>query len=352
MKAGISLNEMAAELARRADATKDYIASSTALQMLSDTHLCLAQDPDAESDVFPVTEHAHRQIGTYAKIPAEYYDRMRKEQPALLAQNVNTWLHDKSDDKRLVRTLDGQVRAVLSNRYRPLDNHDLVQAVLPVLAEHTDLQVVSTQITDSRFFLKVLFPRIEGEIKKGDAVQAGLTISNSEVGDGSLQVSPLIYRLVCLNGMIAESAMKRSHVGKSLSASEDGFEIFRDATREADDKAFWLKVQDIVRSAMTQTVFDTLVNRMRDTTERTIEAPIVEVVERVARRFTLTDGESGLMLNHLAQGGDLTQWGLLNAITRTSQDLDDYTRATEFERLGGQILELPRSEWMQLSEAA
>ena len=43
--------------------------------------------------------------------------------------------------------------------------------------------------------------------------------------------------------------------------------------------------------------------------------------------YTPTTGNSG------------TQYGLVNAVTRTSQDIDDYNRATEFEKFGGQLLD-------------
>ena len=45
-------------------------------------------------------------------------------------------------------------------------------------------------------------------------------------------------------------------------------------------------------------------------------------------------------------------YGLVNAVTHYSQALDDYDRATEFEALGGKLIELPAQEWRQLAEAA
>jgi hypothetical protein len=42
------------------------------------------------------------------------------------------------------------------------------------------------------------------------------------------------------------------------------------------------------------------------------------------------------------------QW----AVTRLAQDAENYDRASDLERLGGRIIELPRSEWRQLAEAA
>lgn len=49
---------------------------------------------------------------------------------------------------------------------------------------------------------------------------------------------------------------------------------------------------------------------------------------------------------------DLSAYGLVNAVTHFSQDLDDYDRATEFEALGGKLIEQSRAEWDALAEAA
>ena len=48
--------------------------------------------------------------------------------PMLLADNANRWLKDKGEDRRLIRTLDGKARALLSDKYRPLENEDLAEA--------------------------------------------------------------------------------------------------------------------------------------------------------------------------------------------------------------------------------
>ena len=48
----------------------------------------------------------------------------------------------------------------------------------------------------------------------------------------------------------------------------------------------------------------------------------------------------------------MCRYGLLNAVTGYSQEVDDYDRATEFEEIGGKMLELSISEWKQVAEAA
>jgi hypothetical protein len=56
-------------------------------------------------------------------------------------------------------------------------------------------------------------------------------------------------------------------------------------------------------------------------------------------------------LRHLIVAGDLSAYGIVNAITHFSQDVEDYDRATEFEALGGKLIELPNSEWKEMMEA-
>lgn len=200
MKAGRTLTELAIELERQSSTKKDYLASTEVLKMTDTGEITLQGDTPQE---FSVTEHAHTQIAARLEIPAKYYSRMRSQSPELLAANVNEWFQQKPE-RRMVRTLDGQMRAFLSDRYRRLDNYDLAAAVLPVLKEMGEgLKIVSTQLTESRMYIKVINDRLELEVKKGDVVQAGMVISNSEVGLGSLKVEPLIYRLICTNGMIA-----------------------------------------------------------------------------------------------------------------------------------------------------
>ena len=67
---------------------------------------------------------------------------------------------------------------------------------------------------------------MQAEVSPGDIVQAGVIISNSEVGLGSVSIQPLIYRLVCSNGMVVnEAAARRNHVGR-VTDSEENFSVY------------------------------------------------------------------------------------------------------------------------------
>src|SRR5262245_27225407 len=80
-----------------------------------------------------------------------------------------------------------------------------------------------------------------------------------------------------------------------------------------------------------------------------IDADPVAVVEVAAGRFDLNEAERTSVLTHLIRGGDLSQWGLANAVTRAAQDSESFDRATELEAAGGRVIELAPSDWKALA---
>lgn len=355
MKNGRSLIDLAVELQRQLATKKDMIVPSSLMHhQTRDNGSCmLVIDESDGSQRYDVTELARRQLAEKLKIPYAYFERMRIDQPGLLDRNVNTWLQSESADKRLIRTLDGRVRAVLSDRYRRLDNFDLAENVLPILQRLPEAQFESIELTETRMYLKVVTPRIRYEIAPGDVVQAGVVVTNSEVGYGSLSVQPLVFRLVCKNGLIAsDHALRKTHIGRILGSSEESVVVFKDDTLRADDQAFFLKVRDVVEAAVSEATFRLVAERM----QRTIGIPLtgdpVKSVEVLASRYSLNDGERAGVLRHLITEGDLSGYGLVNAVTGYSQEVEDYDRATEFEAMGGKLIELSSKDWREIAEAA
>lgn len=174
-------------------------------------------------------------------------------------------------------------------------------------------------------------------------MQAGFVVSNSEVGLGSLRVEPLVFRLVCKNGLICKDlAQKKYHVGRQVNASDDSaYKLYSEETLAQDDKAFFMKVQDIVRAAVDEAKFMLTVNKMREATKIPLKHEPVKAVELLADKFQLTENERGDILRQLFMQGDNSHYGLLNAVTAASKIAKSYERATDLERIGGEILSLP-----------
>jgi len=294
------LSALAQEIERQQQSKIDYLANTDALVM-SPEHMNPIYIPtNGHREPFIANGHAHAQIAEKVGIPKRYYDRMLAEQPELLATNVNTWF-TAEPEKRLVRTLDGRLRAFLSDRYRVLDNFDFMSAVLPVLHDAPRLEIVSCEVTEKRLYIKAVFPHLEREITKsvrqGDIVQGGIVVSNSEVGCGGVQVQSMLYYLACLNGMRGMTGHRKYHVGQKQSAEEAIQELLSDETRATDDRAFWMKIQDVVRANISREIFDREVDAVEEAVEVRIEGDPVKVVKNVQKKFGFTPNLLATMAN-------------------------------------------------------
>jgi len=334
MKNGKTLQQLAMEIQRQQDAKRDFLVTAKEMNAyVHDNRMELGFNNGSELFTAPLTNNGHAQLGSMLGIPKPYYDAMMSH-PELLTTNVQHWL-SRSNERKTVRTLDGQIRAMLSDKYRRLDNFDLAMNILPLLQD-VNATVESCELTDKRLYIKAITHNVQREVKVGDVCSAGIVVSNSETGHGSLSVKPLVYRLVCSNGAIADAyAMKKYHVGR---VADESIVEFSNETMRADDKAFWLKVRDLVKFSLDEVTFDKIIESMRESTERKLDSP-TKAIELVTKKFTLTKDESENVLTHLIQGGELTSWGLGNAITRMAQDVESYDRSTELETVGFTVMQ-------------
>lgn len=360
MKEGRTLTQLAEEITAQQKTKRDFLVPANRLEMLGgddakDGGLRLripAKTKEFDFQDFGIRDLAHEQIAERLQIPKRYYDVCRERAPELLTRNVNHWLR-ASDDRRTVRTLDGSTRAFLSDRYRRLDNDELAQHLLPKLFEIPGLSVKSAEITEKRLYLQVVNSRVQGEVRPGDVVQAGVCISNSEVGCGALSIQPMVLRLVCMNGAVMnDQKLRQHHLGGRQNGGENWelpWEKLSSEAARAQDNALWLTARDIAKASLEEALFAQNLATMRKAAGEKIEAQPQDVVELTAKRFNLLEGEQGNVLAFLAGGGDMTRWGLVNAVTSAANQASDYDRAVELEKVGGQILEMPDTMWRTLA---
>ena len=160
MKTGRNLQEVLVELNRQNQAKQDFISPAQGMHLREDGHTFeINHLTTNQQEVFGTTSLFHRQVASALGIPAKYYDLMQKEKPELLAENVNSWFADKPSSY-MVRSMDygaGQVaRALLSERYRRIDNMEIATAVLPLFAGNDQYEVMSCEVTENRLYLKVV----------------------------------------------------------------------------------------------------------------------------------------------------------------------------------------------------
>jgi hypothetical protein len=82
-----------------------------------------------------------------------------------------------------------------------------------------------------------------------------------------------------------------------------------------------------------------------------IEGDVPAAVEVLAKTLSLRQDEKSLVLRHLIEGGEFSRFGLMNAVTRTAEDVESYDRATELEALGGAVVDLSSQDWQVIATA-
>lgn len=362
MASTLTRSEMFAEIVRQDEAKLDLVSDTRRMGVIVAPHVedgpnqvtLDIDQPGQELASFTLNDHAKGQVAGDLGIPKRYFDRMLDTAPGLLSTNISHWLANEPE-RKLVRGFKpsnggpGIGRAWLSDRYRRLDNVEIARRIFPVFDEIEGLTFHQAQLTDTKFYLRAYLPSLERAIKVGDVVRAGVEIKNSEVGSGALVVQPFILRLRCTNGMtVADHGVRRNHVGRRIVDET----YLSDEALAADDNALWLVARDTVKSVLNETRFDEIVAQLAELVHgEQIVAPVA-ATETLAQKFGLSDAEREAVVANLHREGDMSQWGMLNAVTATAKGVESFDRQAEMEAMGWDIANLTRSEWSKMAVTA
>lgn len=372
MKQHLSLNDLAAEVQRVKAEKRDFrVDTSRHLEVRpvveddtvqSGRLQFVVRDQEALVPLAEVepTHYAHGQL--IEKVAHEgwkwgpYYRAMLDEDPALLAYTLNR--HFRRDARtRFVRTLDGKLRGFLGPTYRAMENWDLLDVILPALIERIGGDAISFEsagLTESKMYIKGFWKDVTMPTKVGDVVQAGFAFGNSEVGNGPIYADPMVKILSCTNGMWSPMpGLRVRHVGRRITAEERAAEVYSAEALAADDRALVLKARDVILATADETRLAKVVAKIDNAADQKIDAGLPATVEVVGKQFDFTKREQDGILSHLAAGGDLSQWGMAQAVTRYSQrDEVNYDRASDLEKIGWKVMELKPEAWSVMNKSA
>lgn len=344
------------ELERRHKTARDFIVPQREIEAVYDFYA----DPEptlkvaipdgsglGSKVIYDWTPNGMNQTLAHLNVPADYGRRISGSHPSLFNTTING-LSATDKSNRLFRTLDGGLRATLSDRYRVLDNYDLFFNSFKV-ARDSGAEISRASLSDDRFELRFIVPSWREDIGytgpgghqwfgHGESqFVPGAYVSNSETGKGGLSVRPFLLDKVCSNGVILESTLRTIHLGGQ---QEVGF-LSREAA-EADSKAIWLRVRDLIQVVFDQERFREIVKRFRETGELKLENPQA-AVDAVVKDFGFTDDDRQAILNELISPSfdrdpGRTVFGLISAITFRAQAYEDPERRSELETAAGTLL--------------
>lgn len=152
----------------------------------------------------PLRANAFSNLMTRLGAPAEF---VRDRLPAPLQLATVNWLLSMSENPQAatLRLRGGEIGAIVSGRYAPLDPVELVDTLRTALVRHDLLEEVRIRGVASGLVdnMRIILPGETRELKKGDISNVGIDISTSCFGRSAVHIAPIIWRLVCSNGMRA-----------------------------------------------------------------------------------------------------------------------------------------------------
>ena len=110
-----------------------------------------------------------------------------------------------------------------------------------------------------------------------------------------------------------------------------------------------LKLRDVARAAFDVARQDMIVEKLEASAGAKITGKVVDVVEMAGKDYGLSSLEQDGVLKYLIEGGDLSLYGLSNAVTRYSQDVDSYDRATALEGMGWEMATMEPRRWNEMN---
>lgn len=149
--------------------------------------------------------------------PADFIRRLPA--PLQLA-TLNYLLLDRGVDASAttLRLRGDEIAALVSDRYAALDAPALIQTIRAGLLKYGVLNDVRVRSFASGLVdnMRLVFPAESVPVEVGDVSSVGLDITGSSFAKSAIHVTPVIWRLVCKNGMRAperRGGMSFRHVG-------------------------------------------------------------------------------------------------------------------------------------------
>ena len=296
-------------------------------------------------------------------IPLKYVRRMRtqvasdlaemaKDDGTLYDQNINYWLDADPNKRHLIRGFltdgagePGIARALLSDRYRTIDNYDVLMATLTgVRAAGVEVDIDGADLSDRRMSVRLTCPEVtayadevlggyrspfSGETGSDNpTVFAGLVVKNSETGGGAFTIVPRLVVQVCNNGLqLTKDAMRAIHLGGKL---DEGVIKWSDDTQRQELELVTSKTRDAVATFLDIDYMKAKITELQELAGVDVTKP-ADTIQRVGRKVGWSETEQDEILSHFIKGGQTTALGVAQAVTSVAQTTDSPDRQDELE---------------------
>lgn len=314
------------QVAAEAAAKFDRIVPESAVRLDTENDLQIAGN-DVIGDPVALTDNGRASLRLFTEVPSSmitylaergYGNEISRYVNEDLDRRAAQWAdrHDDARDFRLRFRNDNQgnpvVRAVVSDQYGVIDNHEALQIFREAVGPDVDKYLAShVSNNGDDIFVNFLVPDTLQSDPDSD-YGIGIAFRNSEIRNSTLKVSPFLFRAICLNGMIWGRANSNVNVNKRHRGTVDRFEL-----RE--------NIAYAVKAALSHG------QGMKSLLEKSKEVRVENPLQTIAQlsrdqKLTTEQGRAwhrGYLQTLEEKSGhiaDRTAFGIVNGLTRAAQE--------------------------------
>ena len=317
------LSEFVATVKKQAENKRDIVKPESEVRL---------KDANTLIDGTPLTDSGLNSLRLFTDIPSSMISFLKeREYDEDLTHFINDeldlreekWASDGKEPRdfriRIRHDDDGNdiIRAIVSERYGVIDNHEAMEMIADALPSLKDALASHIFNDGDNIFGNVLVPdHMKSEPDSDYGV--GIAFRNSEIRTSTLKVSPFLFRAICLNGMIwgrsnSEITINQKHLGKI-----DTVELRKE-------------IRNAVTVALTQG--DSMLTLLGHAKKVKVENPLA-VIAQLARdqKMTTEQGRAwhrGYLDSLDEASGHIhenTAFGVVNGLTRSAQFYKGATR--------------------------
>ena len=299
-------------------------------------------DSEAGTIRLKLHRHAVQQMAQTTDLPIKFIDGLLTTPETwakeLLAHNLSTMFSNRFRKQRyLLRSVQGEVRGFLSDRYRRLDSRPIIEAFATEV-QRKGAMPYAGYVTDTKVAIQAIMPEVYEPVP-GELVAYGLSLENSDFGNGALSVRAYLLRIWCSNLAITQEEMRQVHLGRRLDESM----IYSQRTYELDAETTVSALRDVIG---TQLNAESLHNRMESIRQANATAVDPSSAKETLKKVLLKsetdeviDAYNSPDTYNLPAGN--TNWRLSNAISWVAGKTEDTERKLELMKIAGDVLPKP-----------
>lgn len=293
---------------------RDIIVSARGINM-NDSAMINIEDKESILN-YSYNKNAKRQICEITEIPIRYFEKIEKNHKELLANSVNTLIHFENKNY-LIRTFlnnnTNVIRAVLSDRYKIINNIDVLEAVNSVLqnVEHT----AEVDIDEDYLYCAISFESNVLTIGELEATPS-LLVVNSEVGDGAFKIIPRVTIDKNISFSINNVAIRKTHLGSTKTKGVVNEELCEDLKN---------KITDSIESYINSELF---VEDSQDLENRLFRniADVFKSFEKIVKDLSFTEDEKKIAVVNFLQTKKQTAFDIIKSVLRVSNNFSTKRR--------------------------